>query len=417
MLIILFFFLLYSILYYKRAVLITASTLLFLPNLGVGVGDIKLLYIVCVFQIFLFLKKRIFHKEQYMTYSGWLLIPMILASLGYIVSNFIGEEKNLPIIIVNILCYFVYPYIVWCIIDEKKWIIFYLKIFLFFFLIVGCYALVELALGQNVYIIWATDHNIISGILGGLESGERFGLLRCNSILPYSSTLGMLSAFTFFILLYLRSLKIIVYKKIDIIILLLAPFCVLLSGTRSQFIVLAILFIPFILWGDYWKTKWSKIFIFGLVILMIVFNDYFMTIIDSIIYSDKNEMGSSSDMRLDQLAICQFYVDKSPWFGHGKNYIWDQVRPYNPGLLGAESVWFQLMVDYGYVGCITYILVCIGAFMFVKRYSLVLCFIPIAFIVGKTLSIVIGMELSFMLIICIIMVKITIYCNEVNRYS
>lgn len=417
MILILLIFLLSSILYYKKTVLITASTLLFLPNLSAGIGDIKLLYIVCIFQIILFIRKVIIHKYKYVSYSKWLLLPAIFTSICYIISNYIGEEKNLPIIIVNILCFFVYPYIIWNIIDEKKWVDFYLKSFLLFALIVGCYALLELAIGQNLYAIWATDHNIISGLLGGLESGERFGLTRCNSILPYSSSLGMFSAYCFFLLLYLKSLHIIINKKVEIILLFLAPFCVLLSGTRSQFIVAAILFIPFILWGSYWKTKWSKILLICIISLIIILNDYFMTIIDSILYSNENEMGSSSDMRLDQLAICQFYVDKSPWFGHGKNYIWDQVLPYNPGLLGAESVWFQLMVDYGYIGCLTYISVCIGAIMFVKRYSLVLCFIPIAFIIGKTLSIVIGMELSFMLIMCIIMVKITIFYHGFNKHT
>ena len=133
----------------------------------------------------------------------------------------------------------------------------------------------------------------------------------------------------------------------------------------------------------------------------------FIVIIDSIIHSDKAAVGSSSDMRMEQLDICLYYLHSAPWFGHGKNYIWEYVRPYNPALYGAESVWFPTMVDYGLVGCFTYLLIIIGLIVWLYKFDKILCFLPLAFLVGKSVSIVIGIELNYVIITSIVLIKTT----------
>lgn len=400
----------FSLFHYKKAVFLCASSLLFMPNLVSGIPGVKMLYIICIFQIVLFYFKG-YNKRASERYPRVLLIPSILTFIGYLFSNYFGISKNLPIILVNCLCYFYYPYIVWYLLDSKESVRLFLKYLVSFFLIVAVYALIELAIGRNV----VAEFFMSQGITENLSSVEdaRFGLLRCNSILPYSSALGMLSALVFFILLNVKALTI---KQDNVkvnILLLLLPFCVLLSGTRSQFGVFAICLIPIFFWKEFLRTTTAKILLIVGIVVLIMFSGLFDEIVSSIFYSDNSQVeGSSVKLRQTQLAICLKYYAQNPIFGNGRNYIWEYVRPHNPMLMGAESVWFQLMVDYGIVGCINYLLVILGSIITLYKKSIVLCFLPIAFLFGKTISIVIGVELSTLLIFTILLFKLYSYYDD-----
>lgn len=403
---------LYSFFHYKKAVLLTASSLLFLPNLASGIPGIKLLYIISILQVILFYLKG-YNNLKKEPYPLWLLIPSVTTSFGYIMSDIYGISKNLPIIIVNCICYFYYPYILWHLLNTKESLKQYLKYLLGFFSIVAIYALIELGLGRNVIADFCRNYGIVENLMGTEDSRERFGLLRCNSILPYSSALGMLSALMFFILLNLRALKLQINKRQETILLFLLPFCVLLSGTRSQFCVFAICLIPIFFWGDFLKTKTAKVLLLTSITVLILFSGLFYDIAISIIDSDNSQVGgSSSDLREVQLDICLQYFAQNPIWGNGRNYIWEYVRPYHPMLMGAESVWFPTMVDYGLVGCINYLFIVLGTIVVLWKKSLILCFFPIAFLFGKTISIVIGVELSTLLVFTILLSKMYTYYGK-----
>lgn len=416
MLIVLLLICYFTIIKYKQTTLICSTSLLFLPHFSAGIGEIKLLYIVCLFQILMYYVKG-FWKNKGNVYPKWLMVMCVFTSLCYLYSTWQGVMHNyISTVLVNALCYFYYPYIVWKLLRTKEDVYFMLKSLLTFFLIVGAYALVELILGVNVYSVFVNQYGLAAGILGGEESGERFGLLRCNSLLPYSSALGMTSGTIFMLMLYLRVNKIsILSRKKELFLLMVMPFCVLLSGTRSQIVFTSICIFPFIFYGNFLRSKISKtIFIFAFLAILIG-NEYVFTIVDSIIHSDKANMGSSSDMRQNQFDICYSYFIYNPIWGFGKNYIWDYVKAQNYGLLGAESVWFQLMVDYGLMGVITYFIICISCSVWLSKTSKILAFFPLAFLVGKTLSIVIGIEFSYLLIISMVMYKTKKYLIDKKK--
>lgn len=409
MIVILLAILLLTVYDYKRAVLVTASSLMLMPQWSSGLSGVKLSYIVILFQCLYYFvwiysnEKKICHDS----YSMWIWIPCAMASIGYILSNQFGDVHNLPITIVNVVNYFVYPYIVFKLISRKKDLLFYVKSMFVFFFIVEGYAVIEAILHNNFISEFSKNHGLTDGIMGTETVGERFGFARCSSILSYSSALGMTSAITFFLFLYLTSkgYHFGIIKKILLLILL--PFGVLLSGTRSQMFVFAICLIPFLFYRSFIKTDTYKLLIsFGCIIAFSL-GSMFIVIIDSIIHSDKAAVGSSSDMRMEQLDICLYYLHSAPWFGHGKNYIWEYVRPYNPALYGAESVWFPTMVDYGLVGCFTYLLIIIGLIVWLYKFDKILCFLPLAFLVGKSVSIVIGIELNYVIITSIVLIKTT----------
>jgi len=405
MLVIFSVLLIYSFSHFKKAVFISATSLLFLPNVISGIPGVKMLYAISIWQIFLFYFKGCYEYKQ-SKYPLWLLIPSLLTCFGYIMSDIYGIVKNLPLIIVNCLCYFYYPYIIWHLLDSRTAVQLFIKYLLTFFSIVAIYALIEFTLGNNIIADICRNYELIEGLMGNEEAGERFGLLRCNSILPYSSALGMLSALMFFMLLNIKAIKVQIDKKKENILLLLLPFCVLLSGTRSQFCVFAICLIPVFFWKKFLKTKTSKILLLLFIVIIITFSGLFYDIVSSIIDSNNSKTeGSTSDLREAQLEICLQYFAQNPIWGNGRNYIWEYVRPYHPLLMGAESVWFPTMVDYGLVGCVNYLLVILGSIITLSKKSFVLCFFPLAFLFGKTVSIVIGVELSTLLIFTILLHK------------
>lgn len=421
MLVVLLLLLFLSIQYYQKTTLVCASTLLFLPHFSSGLGEVKLQYLVFFFQIFLFYTKGVYKKEGN-AYPKWIALLTLFTGFCYCISTWFGVQRSqMGVTVVNVVCYFWYPYVVWKLLRTRRDVLFYLKSLFCFFSIVGGYALVELGLGHNVYSEFVNANGLASGILGGEESSERFGLLRCNSILPYCSTMGMACGVIFMMVLYLRISHICISKRMENFLLCMMPFCVLLAGTRSQFVFTAICVFPFLFYSSFFKSKISKT-IFVVVFLAFIFGyEYIFMIVDSIVNSNKANMGSSSDLRENQLNICLYYFERNPLWGYGRNYIWDYVKMENPLLLGAESVWFQIMVDYGVMGIITYLACCLSTSFLLMKHSKILAFFPLAFLVGKTLSIVIGIELNFMFIISFVMLKIQVLLienkDEKNRIS
>ena len=147
--------------------------------------------------------------------------------------------------------------------------------------------------------------------------------------------------------------------------------------------------------------------------VLILFSGLFYDIAISIIDSDNSQVGgSSSDLREVQLEICLQYFSQNPIWGNGRNYIWEYVKPYHPMLMGAESVWFPTMVDYGLVGCINYLFIVLGTIVTLWKKLPILCFFPIAFLFGKTISIVIGVELSTLLVFTILLSKMYTYYGK-----
>lgn len=412
MIILLLFLVLYSIFHYKHAVFITASILLFFQNMNSGIQGVKMLYIICCILIFIYFFKRKNIREL-SQYPKMLLIPCLFAGIGYLTSQYLGVMTNtLNIVLINILCYFVLPYVFYKSIENRDDIIYVICILMVFFSVVGLYAIIEALLHRNIITDFASTYGIIDAQYEGGVLGERFGFARCHSLLPYSSAMGMACATIFFLILYLKSHHVKLLPRLQTLLLLLMPFCVLLSATRSQYIVFAILCFPYLFWGKFVRTTTAKFCLVFVFIVLLFSGDFLFLILDSIFNSNKTQIGSSSDMREKQLEICISYFVQSPIWGYGKNYIWEFVRPYNPALYGAESVWFQLMVDYGIVGCITYFFICIFASVFLLKRSKILCFFPLAFLVGKTLSIVIGIELNFLLVFTIIFYKVYKYLVE-----
>ena len=133
MIIILLIILILSIVFYKRSVLVTASSLMLMPQWASGIEGVKLSFAIIIFQCLYFFvwirtNKRAVCKNEY---PKWITIPCLLAGGGYILSNLLGEMNNMSITLVNIICYFLYPYLIFKLITNRKELLFYVNSMLF----------------------------------------------------------------------------------------------------------------------------------------------------------------------------------------------------------------------------------------------------------------------------------------------
>jgi hypothetical protein len=96
-------------------------------------------------------------------------------------------------------------------------------------------------------------------------------------------------------------------------------------------------------------------------------------------------------------------------------YIWEHVRPYHTELFGAESIWFSLLVDYGIMGCISFVAMIIACMKDLYKMNKIFLFFPLAYLLAKTLSITIGVEFYTLLIFSLLLIKVHIFYPKLNR--
>lgn len=139
-----------------------------------------------------------------------------------------------------------------------------------------------------------------------------------------------------------------------------------LSGSRSSLVPILVCLLFFYRNRIFIGTHYIYILAF-LCVAFFLYGDYLPQILLSITDSNTNPMGSSTDMRIEQLEISLHYFAKSPLIGMGTYAIFDLVG-YQKGetILGGESIWFSLLINQGLFGCITYIFMYIGAFLSLK---------------------------------------------------
>lgn len=406
MIIIYILFILFSLYDYKKAVFFTASTLMFMNNLSSGIPGVKLFYAVAIVQIILFYLLGYNKKNTKDSFPLFLLVPILCAVVTYFVSNYVGIIHSYAKTFVNVLTWFYFPYIVWQLLSTKEDVVYMWKSLICFFFVVGVYAVIELLVGHNIYSEWADKAGIIQGELGGLNTVERFGILRCNSILPWNSALGMTSSLMFLVLILLRSKRITVLPLLENALVVLLPLSVLLCGGRSLFLALAICVVGLMFSSKIRKNKTYKGFVVLAIIALIFFAAYFEELVRTILHSDDSSAGGSSmTMRLNQFAIVEYYWQQSPWFGNGRNFTWEYVIPYNAGLLGAESIIFVQLLDHGLFGLVTYYAIGICLTVWCYHYSISLAALPIAFLFAKTVSTIVGVEYCIPLVFSIIAIK------------
>ncbi len=340
------------------------------------------------------------------------LVPSLLVGASFVITNLLAEA-HWPSTVFVLNTIYLFPFVVWCVLDEEKDVKMLLYLFCVYFGFCVIYALVELALGENIIVKNLLRMNIVNeNVINYTEI--RFGFKRLQSIFDTPMSMGMAMAVFGYLLFETRKML----KESNFFIDILLVACLVLpwlSGARSVFVSAFIILIPIL----NQTMKGNRFALLKIALLgggFFLLGGWFMTLIDSFIHSDTAVTGSSVDMRLLQFAVIMPFFLNSPIWGNGYAYTWSFVKAVDADLLGAESIWLQMLVDFGviggmaYIACIIYMAKHLKSMFGRSGYAM-----PVAVIVGYSLSTFLGLELNYFFIICIMLMKIYEFYGKENE--
>lgn len=388
---------------FRKGIILIAMIAQPLKYIGSGIGEISMYYIFAYLGIVFLLFTK--YRKNIRTYPKLIFISTFLMAASFLATTLI-TTRSFEIVISNILTQLVFPVVFWCVLSNADSVKFSLKCILCLCVISIIALIPELALKHNYVTDLISNSFVTSDFIIDADS-IRFGLKRANSIFSYFSTFGVFCCLATFIVWIVNKLNIennTIYK----ILIFVLPFGALATGSRAIFLGIMCILIGLFTSQDVLKSRYFKIIAIICIIGLPFVYDYIGVILDSMINSDSSKaaQGSSSDLRMLQWEACLPSFLHSPIWGNGRMYIWEQVAPYNPILLGAESLWFSLLVDYGIMGGITYTLMIISCCYTLWRIERRLIMMPIAYFLILSLSPDVGIEYNMLLTFVILSIKI-----------
>lgn len=328
-------------------------------------------------------------------------IGIVLTLISIVGTNYF-IAPHWPTSILRFISAFIYPMILWNCIDEKPILQLVVKSMTVFALTMALYILIEVTIGSNPLIQTLLANKWVNEDLVIDYQEIRFGFKRCQGFLATPAGSGLFLGL-FGVTLYCVSACLEEKRKYTAFLVGLFLFCTVLSGTRSV-IAASTVAVLIIVRKEFFSTKFFVLKMVVIMVALAVAGSFMLEIIDSFINSDKVH-GSNADMRMEQLFVTLLYWARSPIWGNGNGFVWTFVKEVDADIAGAESVWFQVLLDQGLVGAVAYLGVCINAMVAVFRKVKIWMLVPLGFLVGKTLSSVLGIELSLMFVFTIILLK------------
>ena len=369
---------------YKKTFIVMFVLYTFLSQFKIPGIPFNLFQTLSFFSVIIFTLKygirNLYIKDMPIAFS------LFAICISYFISNYYGQYKHYPTLIANIII--VFNLIIFYSIlkpNPQQYIVFFIKVCYFYGAVISIYALFESITRTNPYIQFVNSADIYS--LKFYCTEIRFGLKRCQSIFSMHTTLAAVSLLLGCVLLYVktktRMMESYKYSSIVIVLLFLSVF---LTGARSGMIGTIICLLGFI-YMKRLKIKYIISFLFIGITCFFIFFDYLILIYNSII--DTNLVGgSNTEMREGQFAIAQYFMDQSFWFGNGISYTFEYVQSnFKDEILGAESLWFPIMIDYGAFGIIAYLMYVLSfCYYIIKQQCLKLLFILLGFLLFNSMS-------------------------------
>ena len=295
---------------------------------------------------------------------------------------------------------FLYPVILWKVMDSKESVSLFARVFFFFAFCLGCYSAIELLLGSNPLISYFATNEITN--VNVLDYQRfRFGIKQCQSFLSTPAPAGL--AFSMIgLFVYLTMSEIDFLKKYGLLIICICIFGILVTGSRTAIAAGLVAFLPAILL-EFKKPKFLYLKIIVTLTLLAVAMPFLMQIVTS--FTDTTSVdGSSAELRQYQWLSSLYFWMLSPIWGNGYAFVW-WAKTLDLDLAGAESIWFQTLIDYGLVGALAYLSCFVSTgYALIKRHFLWV-FIPLTFLAAKTMSSVLNMEISFMFVFVVALLK------------
>lgn len=262
---------------------------------------------------------------------------------------------------------------------SKFWNFLLLNIFIFVCVILSV-GFVELNLGFNPVILWLQSVDIGDYSAEQTDDYIRFGMYRCQSLMVWCSTYGVVCGFTALLLLLLNYYKRFKQSLLVVLMSLLLLFGMFTSGTRSAFVAISITLLAYIFQAAF-KFKYLLGGLLLLLCAFYLFPDFFDQVLLSI--TDSSSVGGSdTEMRQSQLNVALREFSNSPFIGNGAGRCAYLVNK-NIGLLGAESFLFWTLIDRGIMGLGCSLILLFSTIRYLAKQNFLFCFIPLGIMVGK----------------------------------
>ena len=369
---------------FKRGIIISAMTLQLLSYLGTGIPTVKIFFLISILAFILYpmSKKQLSHDA----YPKWLTMASCLFLISFALTTVNSGYMHWQTVVVNAFSYFFFPFVFWKCLDSAKRVNLAFSVLVKLMTIAVFFGIIEAFLRVNLVF------NLIQNLFAVEDFSfdderVRFGLKRCSSIFSYFSTYGI-AAFMTFVALYVRCIIFKHKSKWQSVLMLLCAFAAFSTGSRAVFLGLFLACYMLLINKKFLKTKTGRKFLVISFLLLPVLCVVGYQVADSIINSNTSQYagGSTSDLREIQWEACLPYFLESPILGNGRLYIWDVVKEAHYELLGAESIWFSIMVDYGILGAVAFLFLIFACGKELWRLNWRLICLPVGYLLILSLS-------------------------------
>lgn len=388
------------ILYYRSRLQCLITLVCLFPTLQLfTIGGLSVISIIVYFS---FLHLTVYKSNLLKRKKFPLLFSFAFCVFSYLISYVMGREKH-PIVLINAITFYILPYLLWKLYEPQKYNVHYLnKCLVVYLFISSVYALFETFTGNNIFANFLNDIGVMTNVVS--EDYRRYGLFRARAFTIWCSIFGTIcgTGLTFLLIQYFKGY--IKFSKSIYLLFILLILGVIISGTRSVIFMTLILLCSVI---PYVKKNIGKIFVplFLIILAAIIFdNNIFSRVVDSFVNPNSVD-GSSVEMRESQYATALYFFNQSPIVGNGLAYISKAIE-FDSDLLGGESIVFNVLIDRGIIGVFS-LVVLYGQIFYIllKRRLYFLCFIPLGFVIVKVLSLIPGLDETYILLFLIPLIK------------
>ena len=297
--------------------------------------------------------------------------------------------------------------LIWKVLNKEEDFYFIFKGYIVIFFISGIYGIVEYITRQNPFFQYKsllTPEGLTAYRV------DAFRGYRLMSIFEHPIGAGI-NFSLFLILIYLlgfSSKKSLPYKGLSKVAEIMSIICVFLTKMRSG---LMFLFIG-ILGALNFKKKRTYIIVtlvlvFALAIVPL-FSDKFLVFLSFFDKTAQSRVGGSSfTQRMMQLKAVFELNQRSPYFGLGTRFMEKVSLSMQSQILGLESIWFEELTKYGWVGVICTIIMIIYSVIYIpyKYKCREVFFISLAYWLTYTFTSLPFVRMSMYYVICFYCIK------------
>ena len=297
--------------------------------------------------------------------------------------------------------------------DDKTIIRKFITTSMVVFSVAALYGITEYVTGTNYFFDYIKENVNREYLVGKFYlGGERLGMIRINSLFS-SPNLFVYGAFiSSLCVAYNQHFRDSI--KFTLPFTLLTFFVILIANSRTVLIASLVVAIPLFLLSKY-RSKY--IFFIGLLLIIELpfFSQYAANITSVFSFNGQNDIaGSSVTQRLEQLDASFMLFEKHPINGNGYQSLKYFLDSSGNGMVaelgGAESIWFQLLIERGVFGILVYLYLFYCMFFVLGGWrNVFFLFYCFGYIVGNTMSSLPGFSMGWLYL------TIVIYYSMINK--